>query len=184
MPLAFSPFVPRFLSKAIAALPVPVSATVWGLSAASWLIVTLALRLPVAPGVNFTEIVHDALAARVAGATGQVFVCAKSAAFAPVMPMLLIVKPAVPVFANVAVCAELVVPTWVANVSDDGVRLAAGATPVPLRATVCGLSTASSATETVAVRLPVAPGVKVIEIVQLSLTARVAGASGQVFVCA
>ena len=59
-------------------------------------------------------------------------------------------------------------------------KLTAGAIPVPLRATVWGLPPALSVIEMLAVRLPVAVGVKVALRLQLALTARVLGLSGQV----
>lgn len=88
--LAFSPLLPRFLSKAIApwVAPVPLSVTLCGVPVALSAIVTLAERLPVTDGANVAEIVHVAFTASVAGLTGQVFVCAKSPAFAPVIPTL------------------------------------------------------------------------------------------------
>lgn len=45
--------------------------------------------------------------------------------------------------------------------------------PLPERVTVCGLPVASSAIESVALRVPAAVGVKVTLIVQLALAARV-----------
>ena len=72
-------------------VPVPLSATVCGLPVASSAIKTLAVRLPVAPGVNVTEIVQLAPAARLAG---QSLVWAKSAALVPTRPMLQIVSAA------------------------------------------------------------------------------------------
>jgi hypothetical protein len=59
-------------------------------------------------------------------------------------------------------------------------RLATGALPVPVRATVCGLPGSESAMLTEAVRVPAAVGAKVTEIVQL---AAVANEVPQVFVC-
>jgi hypothetical protein len=110
--LAFSPLLPRFLSKAIApwVAPVPLSVTPCGVPAALSEMVTLAERLPVADGANVTEIVHVAFAASVAGLTGHVFVCAKSPAFAPVIPTVETSRGALPLFLSVVVCAALVVP--------------------------------------------------------------------------
>jgi hypothetical protein len=59
-------------------------------------------------------------------------------------------------------------------------KLTAGAIPVPLKATAWGLPFASSAIEMLAVRLPVALGVKVALRLQLAPAARVLGLSGQV----
>jgi hypothetical protein len=52
-----------------------------------------------------------------------------------------------------------------------GVRLTAGAAPVPERLTVCGLPAALSEMLTVAARVPAAVGVNVTLIVQLPLAA-------------
>ncbi len=52
-------------------------------------------------------------------------------------------------------------------------RLTTGAVPVPVKESVCGLPVALSATETVALRAPVAVGVNVAAIVQLALDATV-----------
>ena len=80
------------------------------------------------------------------------------------------------------------VPTsWAENVRLAGETLAMGATPVPVRLMLCGLSPALSLSVTAAVRAPVAPGVKVTEIVQLAPAASVPVAllAGiQVLVCA
>src|SRR5579863_10115732 len=50
---------------------------------------------------------------------------------------------------------------WFPNGILFGARTAAGAVPVPFRTPVCGLPGASSEILSVAVRAPVAPGVKV-----------------------
>ena len=92
-------------------VPVPESATLCGLPVALSLIVTLALRLPVAEGENVTLIAQFAPAASVFGLSGQVFVWAKSAAFVPLTPTLLIVSAAVPLLVSVTDFAALVVPT-------------------------------------------------------------------------
>jgi hypothetical protein len=148
---------------------------------------TLAFREPAADGVNVTEIVHVALAASVAGAVGQPFVCAKSPAFVPATAMLLIVSGALPVFCTVEVSTPLVVPTGCeAKLRVAGVKLTAGAgvDPVPLRPSVCGLSAALSVIVMFAELLPAAPGVNVTEMVHVAFASSVAGLRGQVFVCA
>src|SRR6476646_6062990 len=76
-----------------AAAPVALSAAWCGLPDALSVIVRLALRVPVAEGENVTEAAHDAPAASV---LAHVFVCAKSAAFAPETAMLVIVNAALP----------------------------------------------------------------------------------------
>ena len=60
----------------VGAMPVPVRVTVCGLEVPLSLTVRVALRAPRAPGVNVTEIVQLAPAARVAGLTGQLLVAA------------------------------------------------------------------------------------------------------------
>src|SRR2546430_3264536 len=93
------------------ATPVPLRTTVCGLLAASSVIATLAVRLPLAVGANVMEIVHVPAAASVAGPIGQSLFSAKSPVFAPVVPKIPIVKGAVPVFVNVVANDPLAVPT-------------------------------------------------------------------------
>jgi hypothetical protein len=89
--------------------PVPVNGTVCGLNPALSVTDTLALRVPVAVGVNVTEIVQLFF-----GDTEvpQVLVWVKSVGFVPVIAIPLIVI-AVPPLASVRVmtCAVLLVPT-------------------------------------------------------------------------
>src|SRR3954469_5483839 len=166
-------------------VPVPPSPRLCGLSEASSAIETLALRGPEAVGEKVTIRLHVALTASVTGATGQLLVCAKSGAFAPVMPMLVIVSGAVPELRNVELCEPLVVPTS----CDPYVRLVgesvtAGAWPEPLSAMLCGPLEASPVIATLALRVPLAPGVNVTLIEQLAPAASVDGEAGQSFVCA
>src|SRR3954447_18671093 len=182
-----SVFVPRFLSRAIApaAAPVPLSGMLCGLPGASSLIVTAAERAPVADGVNVTETVQGAFAASRDGGAGQVFVWAKSPAFVPPTRIEPMASGAVPLFVTVTVWAALVVPTvWPPKVRFVGAGVTAGCVPVPLRPAVCGLPVALSVTFTLALRLPVADGVKVTEIVQLPPAASVDGEVGHVLVWA
>src|SRR6266536_774906 len=161
--------------------PVPLSATVCGLPAASSATERLALRLPLAVGLKVTEIVHAAPAASVLGLSGQVLVCAKSSGFVPARPMPLIVSGALPLFVSIVDCAGLVVPlVWEPKVRLVGVSATAGAAAaaVPERSMLCRLPAASSATVSEATRLPGAPGEKVTEIEQLAPTASVLGARG------
>jgi len=65
--------------------------------------------------------------------------------------------------------------------TDEGVSVTAGAVPVPDRLAVCGLFEALSVTVSVALRAPVAAGVKVTLMVQLELAA---SELPQLFVCA
>jgi hypothetical protein len=163
--------------------PVPLSPRLCGVSAALSAIDTPAEREPEAPGENVTEIVHVAFTPSVAGLSGHVFVCAKSPAFAPATAIPVIANGAVPEFVSVAVFAALVVPTvWLAKVRLVGVSVTAGAVPLPVSGTVCGLPPALSVTERLAVRLPVVVGVNVTEMAQLAPAASVAGLTGHVFV--
>src|SRR5450631_440008 len=80
-----------------------------------------------------------------------------------------------PVLETVTVCAVLLEPTtWEANVRAAGARvIAAGLTPLPVRAILCGEPLAESAISSWALRVPVAVGVKVTETVQLTPAASV-----------
>ena len=89
---------------------------------------TAPLRAPVAVGLNVTEIVHVPF-----GPTDvQLFVCAKSPAFVPVMLTLVMVSVATPLaLVSVMVCGALVVPTvCAANVRLFGVNDTAVQIPV------------------------------------------------------
>jgi hypothetical protein len=75
-------------------------------------IVSVPARVPVAAGVNVKLIMQDAPAVT---DVPQLFVCAKSPAFVPVMAILVMPNAAFPVLLNVTACAALVVPTvWLA----------------------------------------------------------------------
>jgi hypothetical protein len=160
---------------------VPVKATVCGLPVALSATDSDALRAPVADGVKVTLIMQFAPAATL---VPQLLVCAKLVGFVPVREMLVIVKAAVPVFDNVTGLAALVVfVVWFPNANEVGEKLTAGveATPVPVRATVCGLPVALSATDSDALRAPVAAGLKVTLMVQFAPAAKLVP---QVLVCA
>ena len=90
-------------------LPVPVKATVCGLPGRLSAMLTAAARAPGTVGENFTRIVQLAFCARL---LPHVLVSEKSAGFAPVILMLVMVKLALPVFVKVTVWEELVVPTF------------------------------------------------------------------------
>ena len=72
----------------------------------------------------------------------------------------------------------VVLITWPAKMRLAGDRLA-GIVPVPLNVAVCGVLGALSLTVSIPVRPPGAVGVKVTEIVQLTLGASVFGDNGQ-----
>ena len=95
----------------------------------------------------------------------------------PVTAKLVMVKALLPLLARVIVWAVLVVPTdWLAKERLVAGRLtaggmavsASGGVPVPERLTLWGLPLALSTTLTVAVRAPLAEGVKVTRIVQVA----------------
>jgi hypothetical protein len=90
------------------AVPVPVRPVVCGLPAASSAILTDALREAATVGVNVTEILQLEPAAT---AAGQLFVCAKSPAFDPVMLIPEMLSVDVPVLLSVTELAVLVVLT-------------------------------------------------------------------------
>jgi hypothetical protein len=99
------------------------------------------------------------------------------------MPIPVIVSAAVPVFFTVTVWDGLVVLTdWLAKVSDVGLAVTAGVTPVPVSATDCGLLAALSEIEIVALRAPVAAGLKLAVMVQLAPAASELVLPGQVLV--
>ena len=150
-------------------------------------IVTAAVRAPVAVGMKVTFTVQLVEAANVDGLTGQFVVCAKSPALVPVIAMLLIVSAPGPLLVTVMACEVLVVfLVWLPKLSEVGERLTEGAaaTPVPLSEIDRGLPLPLSVTVTVAVRDPDAGGVNVTLIVQLDDPASVDGLSGQFVVCA
>lgn len=144
--------------------PVPVSAAICGLPAALSFIETEALRVPAAEGAKVMLSVQFAPAATL---EPQVLVWAKSPAFAPVSEIPATVSTEPPLFVSVMVWAALVEPIP----CDENVRLAgasvtAATTPLPVKATVCGLPAALSVMDADAERAPVVDGSKVTLIVQ------------------
>lgn len=98
---------------------------------------SVALRVPVAFGLNVTLTVQDVFAARVEPQVLEAI--AKSPGFVPVKPIPLIVIDLVSRFLNVITFGALVVPTVVfGNLNAVGVRVIA-AVPVPVKLTDCGL---------------------------------------------
>ena len=168
----------RSIEKSI---PIPASPTLCGLPVASSVIVTLAARLPIAAGLKVMLIAQFAPAATL---DPQVFVCEKSPLFAPVMVMLAMFRVAIPLFVSMMFCAALAVVTnWPAKLSDMGASVTAGAVPVPLSPTLCGLPLALSVMVTEAERAPVAVGLNVTLIEQSAPAASVEVLGGQLFVC-
>lgn len=133
---------------AVAAVAIPVNVTLCGLDGALSANCNVAVRIPVAVGVNVIPTVHVALAATVAPL--QVFVAiAKSPAFVPLIVAVVTFKVAFPVFCTVTVVAALVLPWGVFGSCTGlvGVMVTAGvaaAKPLPISARVCGLPVASS----------------------------------------
>ena len=168
----------KVTAGAVAAVAIPVSVTLCGLDGALSANCNVAVRIPVAVGVNVMPTVHVALAA--SAAPLQVFAeIAKSPAFVPVTVAVVMFKVAFPVFCTVTVAAALVVPWGVFGSCTGlvGVMVTAGvaaAKPLPISARVCGLPVASSVIWRVADRGPVPPGVKVTPTMQVALTATVA----------
>ena len=113
---------------------VPDSATVCGLRVSLSVIVTTAVRVPVAVGLNVTLIEQLDPAATF---EPQLLLWAKSLEFVPDSAMLVMFKVRLPELARVIACAALVAPTaWLANVRLVGETLATTAVPVPDIATV------------------------------------------------
>jgi hypothetical protein len=103
--------------------------------------VTEAVRLPLAEGVNVTLIVHLWPAA---SDLPQVLVSAKLLRLVPWTERLLILKAALPVLLRVTVCVVLVVRTyWLPKATLVGERLTAGVPPL-MRLAASGLLRALS----------------------------------------
>jgi hypothetical protein len=161
------------LPPVVEVAPVPDNATVCGLLLAASVNDSVALRAPVAVGLNATIAAQLAEAARLAPQV--LLVMEKSPASAPVMATLLMAIAAVPPLLKVAVCDALLEPTIVlAKVRPDGVAVTppAGLTPSPVSAIVCGLLLAVSLKSRVAERSPVVVGANRMLAVQLADAAR------------
>ena len=144
----------KLAGVSLAVVPTPVRGTICGLPLALSVTLSDALRAPTAVGANFTLKVQLAAAAREAP---QVCVWEKSPALVPVMAIVVMVNAVVPTFVRVTVFAALVTPVaTVPKLKLTGASLAV--VPVPLRAAVCGLPVALSATLTDALRAPTAAG--------------------------
>src|SRR5437870_168925 len=129
----------KLTGESLAVVPIPLSVTFCGLPAALSLMLTAAVRVPLAVGLKVTLIPQLAPAAN---ELPQVWVCAKFPALVPVIAMLLMVKIAVPVFLSVTVLAVLVVPiACVEKVRLVGDKVAFGPeiAAAPLNVTLCGV---------------------------------------------
>jgi hypothetical protein len=165
-------------TEATGAVPVPVRVTVCGLPEALSAIDTVALRLPVAVGVNVAAIVHVPSAATVpivrqslplVGVTR-----AKSPGFVPVKVTLVIVNGPVPELVNVDVDWTLVVcKGWLPNGTVVGAKPTPGVVPVPVNVMTCVAGVALSVNVIVALRGPVVRGENVAATTQLELAASV-----------
>jgi hypothetical protein len=148
---------------------IPVSEAVCGLPIALSVIETEALRLPVAIGLKTTVTVQVALCAT---DVPQVLVSLKSPEFVPVMLIEVILSEELPVLDRVIAWLALAVPTVCeANIRLVGARLTFGAVealPVPVSGTDCGLPVALSATDRLAVSVPVAVGLNSMETAQFA----------------
>jgi hypothetical protein len=134
---------------------------------------TDAVRLagPLAAGLNFTVIMHDALASKLCG---QLFVSMKSVEFAPFKTIPDIPRTVAPVLRRVTLCGALVVPA----ACEPNLRLGAdsvivGPTAVPVNETACGLPDALSLRLRLAFLVPLDNGAKFMVTVQLASAARV-----------
>ncbi len=159
------------------ALPFPESESFCGVSGALSTMFKVAVRDAVPVGLKVTVIVQLADAASVAPQSCDSL---KSAAFDPVteIPVPENDSTAKPEFVRVTILGTLESPTAVSGngrLPGISVTPGTGGTPLPLRATVCGLPGALSAIDRVACRVPVSAGLNVTLIVQLNPTPRTAG---------
>ena len=158
VPTSMVPKVRLFAeSKTLGLEPVPVKPTV------CWLpdtppelsaMVSVPVRVPLALGEKTTLMVQLpptlTLLAQIVGSEKS-----------PLVEILAIERAADPVLLRVTGWEALEVPTaWLLKVRLEGETEARGATPVPLKLTVCGLPLALSVRVIVPVRVPLAVGVK------------------------
>jgi hypothetical protein len=111
-------------SEAMGAVPTPLKLAVCGLPDALSVTESDVMRVPVADGVNATEMVQLAPADRL---LPHLLVCEKSFRFPPVSVIFVILRLEVPVFVSVIVCLLLVVPTvWLPKLMLIGESVATG----------------------------------------------------------
>lgn len=150
------------------AAPVPVRATDWGLFVAESVKLSVALRAPLAVGLNTIDAVQDPAAARLVLHVSLAML--KSLAFVPEIATLLIVIDVLCPLDRVAACEALLDPTLVlAKVRLVGLAdtVPLGEVPMPVRVMVWGLPLAESLKFNVADRSPVTFGANTILAVQL-----------------
>jgi hypothetical protein len=133
----------------------------------------VAVRVPVAAGLNVTLAVQLAAAARLV--PHVLLAMLKSPASVPeIATPLIVIEAALPLL-KVADCAALVEPTEVLvkeRLEGDAVTVPVELAPVPVKETDCGLPVAESVNLSVAVRVPAAAGLNVTLAVQLAAAAR------------
>lgn len=155
-------------------LPVPESATVWGLLLAVSEIVRVAARDPLTLGLNAMETPQLADAARLD--PHALLAITKSPGLAPAMDTLFRVIEEVVPLVSVALCAELVEPTLIVpNEREVGLIVTDPPEPPganPDSATVCGEFVAESVKLSVAERVPLVVGAKAMFAVQLAPAAK------------
>ena len=151
-------------------VPVPLKLAVCRLPLALSVKLSEALRLPVTDGVNVTLTVQVLLGVIVAPVQVSALL-AKSLAFVPLIVTVEMVRLALPVLVSVTVCDGLVVPTGSDGKTGDADKLTAGAVPVPIKLTTCGLPLALSVSVRLPERAPAAVGVNARSITQLLLVA-------------
>jgi hypothetical protein len=147
------------LHAAAALLSVPVKPTVCGEPLALSVMVTAAVWLPAAAGLNTTVMLQFPPAATLVPHALPSAV--KSPLLPPVTAMLAMARAALPLFVSVIFWLALAPPTAVAgNVNEVGLKVAVAvaALSVPVSFTVCGESLASSVIVTTAAWLPAAAG--------------------------
>jgi hypothetical protein len=150
------------------AVPVPLRATDCGLLVAESVKLRVALRAPLAVGLNTMDAVQEPAAARLV--LHVLLAMLKSPAFVPAMAMLLIVIDVLCPLDRVTVCEALLDPTLVlANVRLAGLAdtVPLGEVPVPVSVMVWGLPLAESLKFKVAERAPVTFGANTMLAVQL-----------------
>ncbi len=158
--------------EATGAMPVPLSKTLWVDTRALSVTTRVPVLAPLAIGLKATWIIQFAPDASV---VPQVVVWLKSPGLIPAKAMLEIDIGASPELVSVTVWKLLIVLTiWLEKFNAVGARFALGAVPVPLSATDWVTAGAMAATVSVADRVPVAVGAKVMLALQLAPTARVA----------
>jgi hypothetical protein len=156
-------------SKTLGLEPVPVKPTVCWLPDTPpelSMMVSVPVRVPLALGEKTTLMVQLpptlTLLAQMVGSKKS-----------PLVEILAIERAADPVLLRVTGWEALEVPTaWLLKVRLEGETEARGATPVPLKLTVCGLLLALSFRVTVPLRDPVFGGVKVTLMVQVAAAAK------------